>query len=119
MIRLYIDFDGVVMDSIPPLYDALEKSGVNVNKEEEIREFFANYDYNNVVNDKLLLNDSINCINKLIKSKKDDYMDCIFVRPYGKDKVNHIGVDPKKSKTIVTFEKYSDHNLVIAELTIY
>ena len=24
MIRLYIDFDGVVMDSIPPLYDALE-----------------------------------------------------------------------------------------------
>ena len=58
MIRLYIDFDGVVMDSIPPLYDALEKSGANVNKEEEIREFFANYDYNNVVNDKLLLNDS-------------------------------------------------------------
>ena len=70
MKRLYIDFDGVVMDSIPPLYDALEKSGANVNKEEEIREFFSNYDYNNVINDKLLLNDSIECINKLIESKK-------------------------------------------------
>ncbi len=70
MIRLYIDFDGVVMDSIPPLYDALEKSGVDVNKEEDIRNFFAHYDYNNVINDNLLLNDSVKCINKLIESKK-------------------------------------------------
>lgn len=26
MKRLYIDFDGVVMDTIPPLYEALQKA---------------------------------------------------------------------------------------------
>ncbi len=70
MRRLYIDFDGVVMDSIPPLYAALEQSGVDENDEPGKREFFANYDYRKVINDDLLLNDSVKCINKLIKSKK-------------------------------------------------
>ena len=31
--RLYIDFDGVVMDTIPVLYSALEKSGADLNNE--------------------------------------------------------------------------------------
>lgn len=39
MKRLYIDFDGVVMDTIPPLYDALQKSGADVTNESEIRVF--------------------------------------------------------------------------------
>ena len=47
------------------------------------------------------------------------YMDSIFVRPYGADKVNHISVVSGSSRTIVTFKKYSDHNLIITELTIY
>lgn len=67
-LRLYIDFDGVVMDSIPLLYSALEKSGVNTNDEIERRNFFANYDYNEVINDKYLLNNSVECINKLNES---------------------------------------------------
>lgn len=70
MRRLYIDFDGVVMDSIPLLYSAMEKSGVDANDEPGKREFFANYDFTKVINDKFVLNDSINCINKLIESKK-------------------------------------------------
>lgn len=40
MKRLYIDFDGVVMDTIPELYDALEKSGTDVSNHREISIFF-------------------------------------------------------------------------------
>lgn len=70
MKRLYIDFDGVVMDTIPELYAALEKSGADVTNESEVRVFFATYDFNKIINDEHILNDSVNCINKLIESKK-------------------------------------------------
>ena len=72
MKRLYIDLDGVVIDSIPPLYEQLgiDKSGVdNGSRKEKIKKF-ANFDYRKVINDKYILNDSINCIKKLLKSKK-------------------------------------------------
>ena len=45
------------------------------------------------------------------------YMDSVFVRPYGSDNVSHISV--VSSKTIDMYDKYSDHNLIIAELSIY
>ena len=68
MKRLYIDFDGVVMDSIPLLYAALEASGADYSVEEERRRFFSTYDFDLVINDDNILNDSIGCINKLIES---------------------------------------------------
>ena len=40
MKRLYIDFDGVVVDTIPLLYKELEKNGVSLGNEERIRESF-------------------------------------------------------------------------------
>jgi hypothetical protein len=68
--RLYIDFDGVVLDTIPPLYDALEASGYDVTEELQRREFFAHFDFSSIINDDFILNDSVKCINKLIKSKR-------------------------------------------------
>lgn len=68
MKRLYIDFDGVVMDTIPTLYEALQKSGADVTSEREICVFFASYDFSKIINDEHILNDSINAINKLIDS---------------------------------------------------
>jgi hypothetical protein len=72
MLRLYIDFDGVVLDTIPPLYEQLkiDKSGIDNGSQEEKIQKFANFDYRNVIKDKYILNDSINCITKLLKSKK-------------------------------------------------
>ena len=49
--RLYIDFDGVVMDTIPFLYSALEKSGVDLSNEREVSIFFSTYDFNKIIND--------------------------------------------------------------------
>lgn len=70
MRRLYIDFDGVVMDTIPLLYNELEKKGVKLGEEESIRRVFGSFDFSKIIKDKNILNDSIECIHKLIDSKK-------------------------------------------------
>lgn len=73
MKRLYIDFDGVIMDTIPYLYAALNKEGIDprVNDEAAIN-FFSTYDFRNVIKDEYILNDSINCIQKIIDSSLFD-----------------------------------------------
>lgn len=68
MKRLYIDFDGVVMDTIPLLYNELAKNNVSLEDEMEIRRVFASFDFGTIIKDKNILNDSINCIHKLIES---------------------------------------------------
>ena len=70
MRRLYIDFDGVVMDTIPLLYNELEKNGVSLDNEEKIALIFSHFDFAEIIKDKNILNDSIDCINKLLDSKR-------------------------------------------------
>ena len=72
MRRLYIDFDGVVMDTIPLLYKELEKNGVSLGNEEQIRKVFGSFDFRTLIKDKNILTDSIGCIHKLIESKRFD-----------------------------------------------
>ena len=72
MRRLYIDFDGVVMDTIPLLYNELAKNNVELDDEEKVRATFAAFDYGKIIKDKNILNDSINCIHKLIESGRFD-----------------------------------------------
>ena len=72
-INLYIDFDGVILDTIPVLNQALIDAGLSENdSQEEIRDIFTNYPWHTIVDDKLILNDSINSIEKLIDSEKFD-----------------------------------------------
>ena len=68
MRRLYIDFDGVVMDTIPLLYNELAKNNVKLGEEEEIRRVFGAFDFSTIIKDKNILNDSINCIKRIIDS---------------------------------------------------
>lgn len=68
MKELYIDFDGVIIDTIPFLYKAMEESKIDASNEEEKRDFFSKYDFSKIINDKNILNDSINCIEKLKRS---------------------------------------------------
>ncbi len=70
MRRLYIDFDGVVMDTIPLLYNELEKNNVTLDNEEQIRKVFGSFDFRTIIKDKNILNDSIECINKILDSKR-------------------------------------------------
>lgn len=69
--NLYIDFDGVVLDTIDVLYKEMEElknGGIKLDTEDERREFFKNYDWHSLLNDNLIINDSINCIQKLIET---------------------------------------------------
>ena len=70
MRRLYIDFDGVIMDTIPLLYNELAKNNVSIGDEKEVRRVFAAFDFSTIIKDKNILNDSIDCINKLLDSKR-------------------------------------------------
>ncbi len=71
--NLYIDFDGVVLDTIDVLYKEIENlknKGIDLSTEESKREFFKNYNWHLLINDDLIINDSINCIKKIIDSDK-------------------------------------------------
>ena len=114
MRRLYIDFDGVVLDTIPVLYEKLDidTSGIDNGSEDEKIQKFANYDYREVIKDKYILNDSINCINKLLESKRfeisflshvhslnEAIVKIKYLRHHFKDNITIIIVPGKISKT--------------------
>lgn len=66
--NLYIDFDGVILDTIAPIYKELEE--LNDPTNERILEFFENYPWDELVSDDLIINDSINSIKRIIESDK-------------------------------------------------
>ena len=66
MKELYIDFDGVILDTIPHLYQAADEAG----RERSDIKFYETFDFKKVLKDENILNDSINCIQKIIDSKK-------------------------------------------------
>ena len=64
---LYIDFDGVILDTINPLYQKLQEDNI---PEDKIKDFFINYDWTKIIKDQYIINDSIDCIQKIIDSNK-------------------------------------------------
>lgn len=65
--NLYIDFDGVILDTITTLYGDYQKQNI---KEEERSKFYENYEWDKIIDDKYIINDSINDIQKIIDSDK-------------------------------------------------
>ena len=72
MKELYIDFDGVILDTIPVLYKMLEDNNVDKYNKDEIHRFYENVDWQPLLENTEQINDSINCIQKLINSNKFD-----------------------------------------------
>lgn len=68
--NLYIDFDGVILDTIPILEQILIDSGISNDNETEKRKLFSNVDWEKMVRTTPQINDSINCIEVLRKSNK-------------------------------------------------
>ena len=66
-INLYVDFDGVILDTITPLYESYEKQNITKEKREE---FYANYPWHTIIDDKYIINDAINDIQSIIDSNK-------------------------------------------------
>lgn len=65
--NLYIDFDGVILDTMSLILEDYKKQ--NITKETE-KEFFINYPWKNIIKDQNIIGDAINDIYKIIESKK-------------------------------------------------
>ena len=70
MKQLYIDFDGVILDTMSKSYEELEKMGIDIKEQEKVMEYFRNADWKKLINETKEINDSINEIKKICASKK-------------------------------------------------
>ena len=68
MKKLYIDFDGVILDTITRLYEEAERQEYD----KADPEFYENFNFKCILKDKYIINDAIECIDKLISSGKFD-----------------------------------------------
>ena len=70
MKQLYIDFDGVILDTMTKTYKELEVSGIEKNDQEKVRDYFRNINWEKLIAETVEINDSINEIKKICASKK-------------------------------------------------
>ena len=70
MKNLYIDFDGVILDTMTKSYDELKKENIDIKDQEKVMEFFRNTDWKKLIDETEQINDSINEIKKICASKK-------------------------------------------------
>ena len=65
MIKLYLDCDGVILDTIKRSYQMLKEK--NLTTELEVREFYSNIDWKKLIKDSGEINGAINKIKKLLE----------------------------------------------------
>lgn len=70
MKQLYIDFDGVILDTMSISYKVLEEKGIDKKDKEKVIEFFRVLDWEKLIEETDVINDSINEIKKICASKK-------------------------------------------------
>lgn len=119
MKNLYIDFDGVIVDTIRVTYDMLDRLEVDKEDFEKMSEFYYNLNWKQLLKSSPIINDSFNCIKKLMTSGKfnvsvlthvnslDEAVSKInFIRKYIKD-ITIIPVPREISKTHICLSKNS------------
>lgn len=70
MKNLYIDFDGVLMDTITTSYRLLDEAEVDRNNPDEILKFYQTLNWEEVIEITPILNDSINRLRNIKKSNR-------------------------------------------------
>lgn len=70
--QLYIDFDGVIMDTIEVTYRLIEEQKISLQNEEEVHNFYKTLDWKNLLSITPEINDAFNCIEKIRKSNLFD-----------------------------------------------
>lgn len=110
MMKLYIDFDGVILDTISLLYNEADRLGVS----KDSCEFYINFDFKTILKDEYIINDSINCIQRLIDSGKFDVnilTHCSSIKE-GADKVRYIRKFFKDMTVIICPKEISKTKMV-------
>lgn len=70
MKNLYIDFDGVIMNTIEIAYQDMIDKNINQDNQKEVRDYYKNLDWKELLRNSKVINDGINCMNKIIESEK-------------------------------------------------
>ena len=68
MRRLYIDFDGVIMDTINVTYRLIHEQGIDLKNDDEVSNFYKSLDWKNLLSITPEINDGFSCIQKLVDS---------------------------------------------------
>lgn len=68
MKELYIDFDGVILDTIEKSYAEMDKLGIDKKDYEAAGKYFKSLNWEEFINNTEPINDSITCIKKIIDS---------------------------------------------------
>lgn len=92
MINLYIDFDGVVLDTITPTFQEMKKMGINLNDSLAVKEFYSNLDWSHLLETSKIINNSIEDIQKIIDTNLYDVSILTHVNSLGEavEKVYYI-----------------------------
>lgn len=69
MTNLYIDFDGVIVNSIEVAYKMADEKGINKDYESYLK-FFKDLDWKGILEKSSEINDSFKCLRKIIDSHK-------------------------------------------------
>ena len=70
MLNLYIDFDGVIMNTIEVSYKMIKERNIDLKNSSDVQNFYKNIDWEELLNKSEPINDAWNCIEKIINSKK-------------------------------------------------
>ncbi len=68
--NLYIDFDGVILDTITHIYNMLEKENISKDDFDSTRKFISTINWYELIEITSEINDSINCIKKIINTNQ-------------------------------------------------
>lgn len=92
MKNLYIDFDGVIMDTIRVTYDMLDRLEVDRKDSEKMSEFYSNLNWKQLLSLTPIINDGFNCIKRLMNSNKFNIAILTHVNSLDEAvaKINHI-----------------------------
>ena len=72
MKNLYIDFDGVILDTISVGYKMLEELGIDLKDDPQVSNFWRVLDWNDFLTKTPVINDGINAIKKIIATNEYD-----------------------------------------------
>ena len=119
MKNLYIDFDGVISDTIEVTYEMMNKQKIDRKNLDSVMLFYQNLDWEDLLNKTPLINDSMHKIAKIITenvfdvsilthvvSKKESIAKIKFIRRFLKD-VTIIVVPKEVAKTDMVCAKDS------------
>ncbi len=70
MLNLYIDFDGVIVNTIDITYKMLAEKGIRPKETEKCMKFYQELDWEDVLKQCEPINNAWDCISKIIESRK-------------------------------------------------